>query len=113
MENGALMGALVAEMGLITWRNFTQGTDRVAGLPLPADYLAALGLFGAFGLLRGQAAPVGAALGWGFVVATLLNAGPLKALGVPVSNKSGGTPAGSVPVGNAPRPPGTGPSPRA
>lgn len=110
--NKGLLAALAVEVGLITWRDFTTGSDRVAGLPLPADYLAALGLFGAFGLLPGQ---VGTALGWGFVVATLLNAGPLKALGVPVATGKGSstTPAGSVPVGNAPRPPGTGPSPRA
>ena len=86
----ALLAALVAEVGLITWRDFSTGADRIGGLPLPADYLAALALFGAFGLLRGKAAPVGAALGWGFVVATLLNAGPLKALGVPVGKAGKG-----------------------
>ena len=44
---GAVFAAFLAEVGIITYRDIS-GNDpahKIAGLPLPADYLAAIALF--------------------------------------------------------------------
>jgi hypothetical protein len=64
----ALIAALVAEIGIITWRDL----HKQKILPPPSDYAAAALIFGAFGLV-GEASPrVAAMLGWGVVLATFL-----------------------------------------
>lgn len=83
---GGLMAAFLAEVGMITYRDIA-GKDpahAIAGLPLPADYLAAVVLFGVLGLAsrNDQAKTFATVLGWGFVIATAMN------LGGPVLNPS-------------------------
>lgn len=94
---GNLLVAFIAEIGLITYRDLA-GKDPnhlIAGLPLPADYMAAVALFGILGLAPkdSPAAPVAGLIGWAFVVATWLNALP----GVPKSGTSSTTSAAPAP----------------
>lgn len=76
-----LFAAFLAEVGIITYRDLA-GKDpshTIAGLPIPADYLAAVALYGALGLLAGtsEGARLPASLlGWGFVIATAMNLTP-------------------------------------
>lgn len=72
---GGILAAWLAEIAIITYRGFERGTSGpIAHLPIPADYIGATVVYGALGLMgKTQAAPVAALLGWGFVVATLLN----------------------------------------
>jgi len=85
-----VLAAWLVEIGLITWRDLTNKTDKaehaINGLPLPADYLATFLVFGALGLVPkdNQGASRAATLAaWAFVVATYVNALP------PVLNPSG------------------------
>ncbi len=69
-----LLGAFIAEVALITYRGFADVTGPLGHLPLPANYTGAVLVYGTLGLAaKTKAAPVATALGWGFVVATLLN----------------------------------------
>ena len=77
---GAILLAFIAEVGIISWRDVAGSPQQkqghtVAGLPLPADYVAAVAIFGALGLVPkdSPAAKVAALFGWGIVTATLLN----------------------------------------
>ncbi len=78
---GALFAAWLAEVGIITWRDLKPGSGHsIAGLPLPADYLATFALYGALGLVPSSnrgASRAAALVGWGFVVATFMNFQPL------------------------------------
>lgn len=61
-------------VGIITFRDFKKGaTNNVAGLPLPADYLATFIIFGTLSLFSGEAQKPATALAWGYVVAMLLH----------------------------------------
>lgn len=99
---GALMAAFLAEIGLITYRDITRNDPlhQVAGLPLPADYTAAIVLFGALGLApKDGPDKVAALLGWAFVIATALNLTPA------LLNPSGKTSAqAAAPTANKPPP---------
>ena len=91
-----LLSAFIAELAIITYRSFRELTTTKSGveigfltvvwpgrltgppplgrLPLPADYTGAALVYGLLGLMgKTQAEPVATALGWGFVLATLLN----------------------------------------
>ena len=69
-----LLAAFIAELGIITYRSFTRPKESPLSFPLPADYAGAALIYGLLGLMgKTQAEPVATALGWGFVVATLLN----------------------------------------
>lgn len=72
-----LLAAWFAEIAIITYRGFERKSTvpvPIQGLPLPADYVGATVLFGGLGLLgRTQAQGVATLVGWGLVVATLLN----------------------------------------
>lgn len=70
-----VLSAWFTELVIITYRGVKGGTTGpIKGLPLPADYVGATIIYGALGLLGGtQAAPVATAIGWGLVVATLVN----------------------------------------
>lgn len=73
------MAAFLAEIGIITYRDISSAdpSHKIAGLPVPADYLAAVALFGVLGLApKGGASNVAALLGWGFVIATALRLPP-------------------------------------
>jgi hypothetical protein len=78
-----LMTAWLAEVVLISYRatrpGANEGTQSVP-FPLPAQYASTFVIYGALGLLPDSAAGLASAVGWGFVVATLLNLWqPLKA----------------------------------
>lgn len=97
---GAVMLAFLAEVGIITYRDLSgkDPTHTVGGLPIPADYLAAVALFGALGLVPkdSPAAKVAALGAWGLVMATYLNLVP----GVPKKGTSSTTtPAKTAPKG--------------
>jgi|GEM_PF-1599474 hypothetical protein len=77
-----LLAAFLVEVGLITYRDVTQGGIQVKKgkqstaplpAPLPSLYTSAILVYGALGLMPKSLAPVPALIGWGFVVATLLN----------------------------------------
>jgi hypothetical protein len=79
-----LLAAFMAEIGLITYRDLAGSAQQkqghtIIGLPLPADYLAAVGFFGVLGLVPKEsgASKVAALIGWGIVLATAANVMPL------------------------------------
>lgn len=79
-----LLAAFLAEVGLITYRDIAGSPAQkqghtIIGLPIPADYLAAVAFFGALGLVPKDsgAAKVAALVGWGIVLATAVNVMPL------------------------------------
>lgn len=57
----------LAEIGLITWRD-VKNDNRP---PFPSEVLATFVIFGGFSLIPNE--KVGSLMGWGIVVATLLN----------------------------------------
>jgi hypothetical protein len=72
------MLAFFVELGLVTYRDVTQGGDKVPQkapihAPLPSLYTSAIIIFGGLALLPKSLDPVPGLVGWGFVVATLLN----------------------------------------
>lgn len=77
MAAGVLTAALT-EAAIVTYRDLKQ--EKV--LPLPGDFAAVAVVYGLLALLPDSTAPFGALVGWGLVVATLLNlwnpAGGLK-----------------------------------
>lgn len=92
---GGIVVPWLAEMIIITIRDLKKGsTNNVAGLPLPADYLASFAIFGVLGALPESANTFAAVTGWGFVIATFLN------LVDPTLNKAG-QPNGTAPAATA------------
>jgi hypothetical protein len=95
----ALITALVAELGIITWRDLHQ--QKI--FPPPSDYAAAAIIFSIFGLVGEWNARVATTLGWGIVLATFLelwdpssptnvSGAPGAATGTPGYNPNGGLP---------------------
>lgn len=79
-----VLSAFLAELGLITYRDLAGSAAQkqghtIVGLPLPADYLAAVAFFGALGLVPKDsgASRVAGLIGWGIVLATAANVMPL------------------------------------
>lgn len=78
-----LLAAFFAQVVIITYRSTVSGTSYTLKtpttaplpLPLPADYTAAALVYGGLAVLPNSLGPVPALLGWGFVVANLLNLG--------------------------------------
>ena len=77
-----LLAAFFVEVGLITYRDVSQGGIKVKKAqqstaplpaPLPSLYTSAIVVYGGLALLPSSLAPLPALLGWGFVVATFLN----------------------------------------
>lgn len=71
---------LIAETVLITWRSASRtkaGTGLankpISALPLPSEYVGALIIYGALSLATGELERPATILGWGLVVATLMN----------------------------------------
>jgi hypothetical protein len=65
----------LAEIILISWRDLLGHSKSTPGdkrLPWPSELLYTFVLFGVLSVLPGQGQRVGAAIGWGVVVATLL-----------------------------------------
>jgi hypothetical protein len=70
-----LLLTFALEVGLITYRDI-KGARSIASLPLPADYLAAVGLWGILGIIghtSDGAGKVTTAVGAAFVLGTALN----------------------------------------
>lgn len=74
---GALLAAFLAEIAIVTYRDIAGKAPNhtIAGLPLPADYLAAVIIFGGLGLVPKDsgASKTAALFGWGIVIATGLS----------------------------------------
>lgn len=80
-----LLGAFLVEMALVSYRDITQGGIKVRQgqqstapikAPLPSLYTSGIIVYGSLALIGSSfraAAPVTTLVGWGFVVATLLN----------------------------------------
>ena len=69
-----ILSAWLAEIVLITYRDFKDGTDTVSGLPLPSEYLATFAVYGVLGLAgQTKAEPLAAAVAWGYVGITAFN----------------------------------------
>lgn len=73
-----LLGAFFAEVGLITYRSVKRGGVSVREtaplpMPLPSEYTSAVLVYGALTFLPKASAPVPSLIGWGLVLATLLN----------------------------------------
>ena len=64
-----LMGAAMVETALVTWRDVAK--QKVP--PPPSDYVAVAIIYGLLGLLPESGQGFANVVGWGFVVATLLN----------------------------------------
>jgi hypothetical protein len=78
---GAVMLAWIVEVGIITWRDLTGKSPNhtVAGLPLPADYLATFLIFGVLGFVpksNAGASRTAGLVAWAYVVATYMNVAP-------------------------------------
>ena len=73
-----LLSAFAAQVILITWRGASAGQLKskdlpVPGMPVPANYVGAMIIYGILAALPGQAKGPAAVLGWGLVVANGLN----------------------------------------
>lgn len=83
---GSLLAAFVAEVTLITYRQYSQGGVAGGGinvpgsapmnLPLPASYTAPIIAFGALALVPPSGQSFAGLVGWGLVLATVLNLFP-------------------------------------
>lgn len=78
MANATLLSAFFAETAIITYRQYQGGGVQVpytapVPLPLPSTYTAPIVFFGALALIPASGATFAGLVGWGIVVATLLN----------------------------------------
>jgi len=74
----SLLGAFFIQLGIITYRDVTQGGIKVPDTapikaPLPSQYLSAMLIYGVLGVMPASTAPLPGLIGWGLVVATMLN----------------------------------------
>mgnify|MGYP001545292766 CR=1 FL=1 len=79
----SLLGAFLAQIVIISYREYAGSGVAGGGInkpaqapisaPLPSAYAAPIIVYGALALVPGQGQRVAGAIGWGFVVATLLN----------------------------------------
>ncbi len=86
----SLLAAFFAQVAIITYRTYRGASSGVAGggiavptqapmnLPLPASYTAPIFVYGVLALVPGEGQRVAGMVGWGFVVATLLNLWPAQ-----------------------------------
>lgn len=74
---GSLLTAFFAETAIVSYRAYHNGISIPAqapiNVPIPAQYTSVVIAFGALALIPGEGARVAGAIGWGLVVATLLN----------------------------------------
>jgi len=72
-----LLGAFFVATIIVTYREVSGGiktpADAPVALPLPATYTAPILVYGGLALVPGSFAPVAALVGWGLVVAMILN----------------------------------------
>ena len=67
--SAGLTGAFVAEVAIISWRDYSA----YKVLPLPADLVGAALIFGLLGLLPDRASTAAGAFGWAIVIGAFLN----------------------------------------
>ena len=91
MANG-LISAAVAEVALISYRDFT-GKGSHKGAPMPRELMAVAVVYGVLGFFPDQYQNVAALLGWGLVIATAL-----KAFSLPGSSPTPATLASAAPA---------------
>jgi hypothetical protein len=69
-----LMTAWAAQLVIITYRASKQPAGNpIGGLALPSQYASSFIIYGALGLIPDSGKQFATAVGWGLVVATLLN----------------------------------------
>jgi len=72
-----LLYPVLAEVAVITYRDVRLKTNKdnpIPHFPLPSQYASVAVIYGLLSMFPEQASNLAAALGWGFVVATALNA---------------------------------------
>ncbi len=72
----SVLAPALAEVALITYRDVKAGTNVVNPLPhfpLPSQFLSVGIVYGALAMFPDNASTLAATIGWGFVIATLLN----------------------------------------
>jgi hypothetical protein len=98
-----LLTAWIAEVVLIWYRSSknTSATDNlealpqpIKGLPMPREFASTFVVYGALGLWPESAGSFPAVVGWGFVLATLLNLTPSQNLSNSKLAQAGPTPGG-------------------
>src|ERR1700721_473029 len=96
-----LLAAALVEVGLVTYRALSSSKI----LPPPSDYVAVAIIYGGLGLLPESGANFASLVGWGLVVATLLNLwSPATPTKLAVYGKTTTVPAGN-PSANTPKNP--------
>lgn len=81
--SSSLYAAFFTQVGIVTYREYAGSgvsgggiitpTQAPIGLPLPSVYTAPIIVYGALALFPSSAGNLPGLIGWGFVVATLLN----------------------------------------
>lgn len=72
----SVLAPAMAEVALITWRDVKSGTNSVNPIPhvpMPSQLVPVAIVYGALAILPESAGTLASIIGWGFVVATLLN----------------------------------------
>lgn len=73
MATGVLTAA-VAEVALISYRDFSKGSSYGSKLPLPREFFSVAVVFGVLGMFPDAYSEVAAIIGWGLVIGTGLRA---------------------------------------
>jgi hypothetical protein len=103
MDLDPLLLPWLTELGLITYRDFSAHKRP----PLPSEVLSTFVVFGMFTLVSAADKRLAMALGWGVVVATVLNVFPGAKKPTPAAAATGPAPGPTkVPPGTGPLPPG-------
>jgi len=71
-----VINAAIAETIVITYRDVKNGSNKdnpIPHFPLPSQYVSVVTIFGLLAFLPERADRVGSLIGWGLVVATVLN----------------------------------------
>ena len=71
-----IVAPLLAEVAAITFRDVRNGSNvdnPVPHFPLPSQYVSVAVIYGGLSLFPDSAAQLATMIGWGFVVATVLN----------------------------------------
>lgn len=91
MAAGVLTAA-IAEVGLISYRDFSKGSSYGSKLPLPRELFSVAIVFGVLGMFPEAYANVAGIIGWGLVIGTGLRAFSLPGT-APLASAAPVTPA--------------------
>ena len=99
-----VVNAAIAETIVISYRDMRNGNNvdnPIPHFPMPSQYASVIIIYGALGFMSEKAQPVASLIGWGFVLATVLNlwkpGGKVKATTIAATPSSV---AGNVKVGS-------------